>query len=168
VTGVRSVPRPHLASRPPHRQPMQPELLMISRNRGGAGLRTTNYAAGSTPMIVINPRSLQSAARKGSPSVNSLATYIYLWLAIPYHAARHGYVSRAGNTRRRRGSLSSPREPEPDVLWPVQEPSAAALAPRVFGVILRLAVRGRRAARDAVSSWAGLPAAIGEVCGVRD
>jgi len=31
-----------------------------------------------------------------------------------------------------------------------------------------IAVRRRRAARDAVSSWAGLPAAIGEVCGVRD
>jgi hypothetical protein len=27
---------------------------------------------------------------------------------------------------------------------------------------------GDRAARDAVSSWAGLPAAIGEVCSVRD
>ncbi len=33
---------------------------------------------------------------------------------------------------------------------------------------LRLAVRRRRAARDAVSSWGNFAAAIGEVCGARD
>jgi hypothetical protein len=69
---------------------MQPELLMISWNRGGAGLRTTSYAAGSAPVIAHKSAEPAIGREKRITVGQQLATYICLWLEIQYHAARHG------------------------------------------------------------------------------
>ena len=65
---------------------------MISWNRGGAGLRTTSYAAGSAPVIAHRSAEPAIGREKRITVGQQLATYIYLWLEIQYHAARHGYV----------------------------------------------------------------------------
>ena len=68
-----------------------------------------------------------------------------------------------------RPSPPSPRQrTEPAHMRSPAGPHQPKRKQKIVGVILRLAVRGRRAARDAASSWAGLPAATGKVCGARD